>query len=329
MRVTERPLKVVLTYWQEVPEFHEALSGPIELVKAPTPRDEDVAPLMPGADAIMTGRFSAAMAAQADSLRLIQTPGAGTNMIDLAAVPPQTTVCNVYGHERGIAEYIFTTMSMLNRDFLGMDRRLRSGLWSDHFRGALPELQGKTIAVIGLGRIGAEVAQLARYLRMRVIAATRNPDPARATEIGVSEVAGMDQLHRILGQADFVGLCVPLTPETTRLIDRDALAAMKPTAYLINVARGEVIEEEPFYEALRDKTIAGAAIDVWFKYPDKLQEFHPSNFPFRELDNVVMTPHIAGATDATFDHRWKLINQNFQSLRTGAPFANVVKPAAG
>lgn len=325
--MTERPLKVVLTFWQDVTEFHEALTGPIELIKSATSRDEDVAPLMAGVDAIMTGRFSAAMAEKADALRLIHTPGAGTNMIDLSVVAPQTAVCNVYGHERGIAEYIFTTMSMLNRDFLGMDRRLRTGDWSDHFTGALPELQGKTVAVIGLGRIGAEVAQLARYMRMRVVAATRNPEPARAAELGISDLAGMDQLHRILGQADFIALCVPLNAETTGLIDRSALAAMKSTAYLINVARGEVIEEEPLYNALRDKTIAGAAIDVWFQYPDKLETFHPSRFPFHELENVVMTPHIAGATDATFDHRWKLIDENFRRLRTGEPLLNVVKPA--
>ena len=99
---------------------------------------------------------------------------------------------------------------------------------------------------------------------------------------------------------------------------------MKQSAFLINVARGEVVDEEALYSALRDRTIAGAAIDVWYQYPDGNQTVLPSKLPFHELGNVVMTPHIAGATDATFGYRWGLINDNLRRLSQGEPLQNVV-----
>jgi phosphoglycerate dehydrogenase-like enzyme len=101
---------------------------------------------------------------------------------------------------------------------------------------------------------------------------------------------------------------------------------MKPSTFLINVARGEVVEETALYEALRDRTIGGAAIDVWYQYPEKDELRLPSTLPFHELDNVIMTPHIAGATDATFHYRWSVINDNIGRLGTGEPFVNQVHP---
>lgn len=322
---TELP-RVVLANWQSIEAFHQSLTSAGELLFAPTARDEDVAPLLPGTDVLVTGRFTAAMAAQADSLRLIQTPGAGLNGIDFSAVPEGTAVCNVYGHERGIAEYAFMTMAALNRDLLGLDRRLRAGDWRDHLGGPLRELQGRTLAVVGLGRIGSEVARWARFFEMRVVAVTRTPDQDQASELGVSWVDGMSALPCALAEADFVVVAVPLDASTKGMIGRDELSAMKASSYLINVARGDVVEETALYEALRNGTIAGASIDVWYRYPEGVEPCLPSRLPFHELDNVIMTPHIAGATDATFIYRWKLINENLRRLSAGESLLNRVHP---
>jgi len=321
------PPRVVLAIWQTIEPFHRALTTPCTLVPAASARDEDVAPLLPGAEVIVTGKFTRAMAEQADALRLIQTPGAGLDGIDLTAVPPGTAVCNVFGHERGIAEYAFMTMAALNRRLFRLDHELRAGDWSAYVGPPLPELQGRTLAIIGLGRIGAEIARWGRFLDMRVIAVTRTPNREQAAQLGMAWVDGLAALPRALGEADFVVIAAPLDAATRGLIGRAELAAMKPDAFLINVARGPIVDETALYEALRDRQIAGAAIDVWYRYPDGINPSLPSALPFHELDNVIMTPHIAGATDATFSYRWSVINENIRRLGAGESLLNVVKQA--
>lgn len=324
MEQSNAPLTVVVAQWQTIEAFRHALTTPAEYRFAPSANDADVAPLLPGADALISARFSPALTEAADTLRLILTPGAGTNGIDFSAVPERTTVCNVYGHERGIAEYVFTTMGMLNRDVPGMDRRLRQGDWRDHLGMPLPELQGKTVAIVGVGRIGAEVARWATFMRMNVIGVARDRGSASARASGIERIVTFDDLRSILPEADFLVLALPLTAETRGLIGEQELAAMKPTAFLINVARGEVVDEAALYAALKDRAIAGAAIDVWYRYPDGDHPTLPANLPFHELPNIIMTPHIAGATENTFVYRWAAINDNLRRLRAGEPLLNVV-----
>jgi phosphoglycerate dehydrogenase-like enzyme len=290
-------------------------------------RDEDLAPLLVGADALVSKRFSAGMAREADRLRLILTPGAGTNLIDFAAVPAGVTVCNVYGHEVGIAEYVAMAMLALNRDLLNMDARFRRGDRSDRLsRGPQRQLAGRTLGIVGLGRIGAEVARLGRAFGMRVVGVTRSPDAERVRKIGLASVADMGGLRSMLAEADFVVIAVPLAAATTGLIGEAELAGMKPTAVLINVARGEVVDERALFEALRDRRIGGAALDVWYRYPEAGETPPPSTLPFHELDNVMLTPHIAGWTGETFQHRWAAIDDNLRRLAAGEPLVNVVWP---
>lgn len=329
-QVTHRPLQVVLGDWQRDEAFRRALTTPVSLVAAPTLRDDDVVPLLADADAFITKRFTAAMGAAAKRLRLIHAPGAGTNEIDLVAVPDGAVVCNVYGHGAGIAEYVFMAILALNSDLLNMDARLRRGDWSDRTeRGARREIRGRTLALIGLGRIGVEVARLARSFSMRVVTATRTPHADRAKQLGLASVVGMDQLRAVLAEADFVVVAVPLDASTAGLIGSGELNAMKPSAYLVNVARGAIIDEGALYQALKERTIAGAALDVWYQYPEANEHVHPAKHPFHELDNVIMTPHIAGVTEETFRHRWNVIDENLRRLAAGEPLLNVVYPSSG
>ena len=121
----------MIAEWQTVAAFHRALTTPMTTVLAPSKREADIVSVLAEADVLFSASFTRAMAAAAPKLRLIQTPGAGLEQIDVAAVPPGVSVCNVYGHERGIAEYVVMTMAALNRDLVGMNRRLRSGDWRD------------------------------------------------------------------------------------------------------------------------------------------------------------------------------------------------------
>ena len=151
-----------------------------------------------------------------------------------------------------------------NRDYPGLDRRIRAGDWRDHLGLPLPELQGKTMAVMGLGRIGTEVARWGRFLEMNVIAATSHPDSERSRTAPVDRLFGMETF-RSAGRSRFRGACVAVERRNDRIIGAPELAAMKPSAFLINVARGDVVDETALYTALRDQRIAGAAIDVWYR----------------------------------------------------------------
>ena len=321
-----KPPRVVLGEFQTDEGFRQAITTPVELIPAPGLADDQIAPLLSDADAVISRRFTAAMAANAPRLRLIHTPGAGTNEIDFDAVPPQANVCNVYGHETSIAEYVFMTMLALNRDLLNMDRRFRQFDWSDRASGPQRDLHGRTLGIVGLGQIGTEVARRARAFGMPVIAATRTPSPERAAALGIERLVGLDELDRVLALADVIVVAVPLGPTTSGLIGEDELAEMRPDAFLINVARGPVIDEDALYDALASRRIAGAALDVWYRYPEDKVYGAPATRPFHELENVILTPHIAGWTHGTFAHRWAQINENLRRLAASEPLLGVVAP---
>lgn len=323
-RTTTQPLRVVLATWQREEEFLRQLTFPVTLLPIDGQRDDAVAEALVDADALVGVHFTRAMGAKANRLRLIQANGAGTNLIDRAAVPAGATVCNVYGHDSAIAEYVVMTMIALTRDLLGLDRRLRHGEWHDH---AIyqSQIRGRTLGLIGLGHIGAAIARQAQCFGMRVLAVTKRPAPERAAELGLAFLGGMDELDRVLTESDFVVLAIPLVEETQGLLGGADLQRMKPTAYLINVARGEVIDESALYEALRHRTIAGAAIDVWYRYPEAWRGLAaPANLPFHELSNVIMTPHISAWTIDTFRQRWATVAENLRRLAAGEPLLNVV-----
>jgi phosphoglycerate dehydrogenase-like enzyme len=307
--------------------LRSTLPKDVDLVVSASTSDEEVARLLADADVSVGNRFSQGMATHARRLRLIQTTGIGTDGIDLDAVPPMTTVCNVVGHEAGVTEYAFMVMLALQNDLIGMDRRLRAGDWADRTAPPRQDLRGRTLAIIGLGRIGTQMARIASAFEMRVVAIARRPDPERARSLGIEFVGTLADLHDVLRQADIVVLAVPLTERTAGLIGKAELRAMKSSAYLVNIARGAVVDEAALYQALSERTIAGAAIDVWYRYPTGAERAQPSEFPFHDLDNVVMTPHIAGWSEGTMRARMSQIAENLRRLAAGEPLANVIAPA--
>jgi phosphoglycerate dehydrogenase-like enzyme len=257
----------------------------------------------------------------------VQVPGAGLDRIDRTALAPRAALANAYGHDVGIAEYVIGAMLALARSFCRLDADLRRGRWDSVWSGApvplWPELAGKTLGILGYGRIGQAVARRALAFDMDVLAIRR--DAARPDPHGLAFVRGPAALEEVLERADYLALTLALTPETRGLIGARELALMKPTAVLINVARGEVVDEDALYDALDRGAIAGAALDVWYRYPAGDAPTHPGHRPFHTLPNVLMTPHVSGWTEGMMDARAGVIAENIHRTARGEAPVNVVR----
>jgi phosphoglycerate dehydrogenase-like enzyme len=178
------------------------------------------------------------------------------------------------------------------------------------------ELGGKMLLVVGLGQIGGRVAQLAKAFDMRVVGLRRNPAAGRGA---ADSVHAMGELKPLLPEADFVALTCPLTEETDKLVDADALARMKPSAYLVNIARGRVVDEAALVEALGARRIAGAGIDV------TAEELLAPSSPLWGMDHVLLTPHSAGETRRYEDNVIEILRDNLGRLSRGEePLRNQV-----
>jgi len=249
----------------------------------------------------------------APRLAFIQSISAGTDQYSRDALcAAGIRVASAQGvNERAVAEHAIALI-------LAMARQLpqaRDNQTAKTWRGMIgdiskreDEIGHKTLVVVGFGRIGSRLATLAKAFDMRVIATRRDPSKGAGVADGV---VGDAELLTVLPQADFVALTCPLTPETENLIDANALAAMKPSAYLINVARGKVVNEPALVEALKQKRIAGAALDcVW-------EEPLPVAAGLWGVPNLLITPHTAGETRHYEDNVIDLLLENLERLWRG------------
>jgi phosphoglycerate dehydrogenase-like enzyme len=288
-----------------------------------------VVPRMPEVDVLVTLVFTPEMGAAARRLRLVQVPGAGLDRIDRSALPPGAALANVYGHEIGIAEYVLGAMLALGRSFVRLDAALRRGTWDSQWAVDVPappvwhELAGKMLGILGYGRIGQCVARRALAFDM-VVCAIRQNTSARAESHGLAFVGGPQDLEEVLRRADYLAITLPLTPSTRGLLGEREFRLMKPTAILVNVARAEIVDEDALYHALAQRTISGAALDVWYRYPAGAGQTFPARQPFHELTNVLMTPHVAGWTEGTLEARAKLIAENIRRAAAGEPPLNLI-----
>ncbi|MFB8235003.1 amino acid adenylation domain-containing protein [Kitasatospora purpeofusca] len=241
-------------------------------------RDQEVIVLRSGV------RLDAPVIAAAGRLKVIARAGSGIDNIDVgAARAAGATVFNIPAVSApAVAELALGLMLTVGRHLALADRQVRSGIWNKAALSGV-ELGGKTLGLVGYGRIGSRIAALGRALGMRVLVDVARPDDDRRHELERLDYE-LAPLKTLLPAADVVCLAVPLTDRTHHLIDAAALAAMKPTALLVNVSRGLVVDEDALYEALAEGRIAGAGLDV------VAEEGRPNRL--HELDNVVITPHI-------------------------------------
>jgi phosphoglycerate dehydrogenase-like enzyme len=304
-----------------VPGF---LETPWDVVVADSEVSGELARALEGADALITMSWNGAVPC-APSLRLLQTPGAGTDAIDMTRLAPSTAVCNCFEHEIGIAEYVLGAMLEWEVGLRRMDATLRAGDWSGSYLCGPRhgEVHGKTLGILGYGRIGRETARRALAFGMQVRACSRT---ARTSEPLIGRVDGMDALADLLRGSDFVLVTLPLDAGTRGLLDARAFAQMKDSAVVINVSRGAVIDEQALYDALAQRRIGGAVIDVWYGYPPRGERHAaPSRLPFQALDNLIMTPHASAWTDGLLPRRNRAIAENLNRLARGEPLLNVVR----
>ena len=276
-------------------------------------------------DVVVSLRFGAAEAGLRP--RLLHMPGAGVDAIDFASVPPQCVVCNVFEHEGPIAEYVMLAMLDWEIGYGEAARNFTAASWGAAYRGRQPhgELAGKRVGLVGFGHIGQTIAARAHAFGMTVVAVAskaRDPAPA-ATWIG-----GPERLNELAAESDYIVVACPLTEATRGLIDASVLGAMRSSSVLINIARGDIVDEDALFDALRHQRIAGAVLDAWYRYPAPGEDVLPAHQPFDTLPNVRCTPHISAWTHQLFERRYAVIGDNIRRFVAGTPLLNVVRPAA-
>jgi phosphoglycerate dehydrogenase-like enzyme len=279
------------------------------------------------ADVIIGIKLDASMPAPR-RLRLYQAPAAGTDAIDLAALPPRSALCNCHGHEDAIAEYVFSALLARHVPLAQADADLRRGqwtYWAGRPNALRTELGSQTLGLLGFGHISKAIAKRAKAFGMRVHAANRSP----VASDDVDRAFALADLHAFLASVDTVVVTLPLTAQTQGLVDAAAFTAMRPGAWLVNVGRGPVVVEQALYDALHSRHLGGAVIDTWYQYPTAAQpECMPSKLDFAALPNAVMTPHMSGWTTGTVQRRQQTMADNISRLATGQPLINVLKPAS-
>ncbi len=253
-------------------------------------------------------KFTEEVFAALPELRFLTVMGTGIDNIDLGAATRHGVVVSntPTAPTISVAEHTLALTLALTKNLIPMHQALKGGTWK-HLPGL--ELRGKTFGMIGLGIIAAELAPAIRALGMRLIGWSLTYDEARAERLGVA----LKPLDDVLRESDVVSLHLRASPRTAKIIGRRELELMKPTAYLVNTARGALVDEAALYEVLATRRLAGAAIDVFQTEP------LPADSPLLTLDNVVVTPHVAWVTDAGLDRMARHPIENILAFLDGSP----------
>jgi phosphoglycerate dehydrogenase-like enzyme len=279
--------------------------------------EEEAEDLIADADALY-GRVTPRLLRAARQLRWVQAPSIGLeNYVFPELVEHPCVLTNVRGiFSDHIANHVFAFILCFARDMHHHIRNQGEAHWG---RGGdeypVIHLADQTLGIVGLGGIGAEVAKRAAAFGMKAVA--MDPNPKGKAE-NVQKVYGMGDFRAFLGQSDFVVICAPQTPTTVGLFDGAAFAAMKRSAILINIGRGKIVKLDALTSALREGLIAGAGLDVFEVEP------LPKEHPLWRMDNVILTPHMAGAGPYVMDRRIGVVVENIQRFAAKKPLLNVV-----
>jgi phosphoglycerate dehydrogenase-like enzyme len=281
-------------------------------------KEDEILTALAGADAVLAGSepYTPRVLDANPQLRAICRIGVGYDAVNVHAATERGILVAISpGNHEAVAEHTFGLMLSLVKNLMGQDQQIREGNWPRH---STQPLRGKTLGIVGLGRIGKQVAQRAAAFRMPVIAAEPVPDNEFIRQFDINLVT----LETLFSEADIVSLHLPLESNTHRLIDRRYLDLMKPTAYLINTARGGVVNQDDLIETMTKRSIAGAGLDVY--------EHEPlGDSPLLKLDNVMLTAHTAGVdTRASEDMACLAAQTAVQILRGEWPAEMIVNPEA-
>jgi phosphoglycerate dehydrogenase-like enzyme len=234
------------------------------------------------------------------NIELIQVHQAGIEKLDLDIIKKyNVSLCNSHSNSLAVAEFAVALILSIAKKIPYHDKLLREGNWNressfekNNFSSNFSsELYSKTIGFIGYGNIGKKISELLNGFKCKKMAIVKNKNKNYRE---LDFIGNSKDINYVLENSDYVIVAVPLTDETKRMLNNYNLIKMKKSAYLINISRGEIVEEEALYNILKNNFIAGAAIDAWYNYPEKNEKIYPYNdLPFNELDNIIMSPHRA------------------------------------
>jgi phosphoglycerate dehydrogenase-like enzyme len=252
-------------------------------------------------------------------LRWYHTVSAGVENMPLPELAQRGIVLtnNSGSYDVQIAEHLMAFVFAASRQLHRYRDNQRASQWKDHEH---QELRDATIVVYGMGSIGGEIARLASAIGMRVIGVRRQ---AASRAPGIDRVVATDQLAEVVGEADYLAIAAPLTSATRGAVSREVISRMKPTGWIMNIARGAIVDEPAMIEALRAKRIGGAALDVFTTEP------LPAESPLWTLENVIITPHNSGSSPRVGERTLALFAENLRRYKAGEPLINRVDYKAG
>ena len=266
-------------------------------------------------------------------LKLIQVFGAGIKrgLLDVVKDFPHIIVANTHGNKEAVAEHAIALLLAVTKNITRYDHLFRKGRWTLPGNEYNTLIYGKIVGILGLGSVGKEIAKRIKSFGVKIYAIKRTKDDKLKQELGLDFLGDSNDIDFVLKSSDFVFVALPRTKETEGLLSREKLSLMKPTSILINISRGDIIDEGALYEVLRDKKIKGAGLDVWYEYPKNPEKDikYPSKYPFHQLENVVMTPHVAWKTPESEYFQIQQVVENIRRVAKGLPLINVVNIELG
>jgi len=302
-------------------ELNKKAKLDIEFIIPETDERENIKKYLKVVEVAIGGSFSKEDLEKAKKLKLIQIPFAGVDKLDFSLYKnyPNIFICNIHANKHAVAEHAFALILALAKNIVFNDRDLRLGRWHGFsVKEPTIQLQGKSLGIVGLGSIGWEIAKIGHAIGMKVFALKRKIEEKDLKKKNILEFLGDTRdLEKVINESDFIVVVVPLTKETSGLIGKKELMLMRGK-YLINIARGVVIDEEALFKSLKEHHLAGAAIDTWYQYPSLEQrEVLPSKYDFDKLENVVLSPHTAGYTDRALEENIKSVFDNIVKIYYG------------
>jgi len=327
-------MKILVPYPDDTAEKIRAIIGDQAEVVNSSRDTEEMLTVGGDADIVASGRVPDDFILKAANLKMIQSFGAGIDKIDRDALIKRgdVIVCNNHVNAAEVAEYAIMLLLAAAKHILHSDREIRTGDWRMSWGGPLPnhELRKKTCLILGLGHIGSEIAKRLRAFDMKLIAATRTGTSKNQDLVDSLEC--IDEIEASIQQADFVMLSLPLTKGSENLVDGHFISLMKENAILVNISRGQIIDEAALYHALSEGRIAGAALDVWWDYPSTwggAGKLPSENFPFHDLKNVVLSPHRAAYSENIVQDQLQFVGENILRFIRGETPQNIVDMTLG
>lgn len=305
-------------------QAHFGLLKAVPNLEVLTPASPEQATALAKEADVIYGKPTPELLAAAPNVKWYQAPSAGVDFVHQMPGFAESNVVltNTRGaHAPSIAEHAFSMLLALTRGIPTTGDWQKRKHWGRDEGYRMPkEIRGSTVVIVGYGQIGRAIAKVARGFDMKVIAVDRN---VMTGDEFVERVAGIDELHHALAQADVVMVTAPYTPETHHLLDAQAFDTVKRGAYLIVVSRGGIVDEPALVDALKNGKIAGAGLDVLEKEP------LPADSPLWELPNVIITPHLAGSSDQKERRCVEILIENLIRYEKGEPLVNVVDKRLG